>query len=138
MKVFYFCLSINIFINSDNSLFGMPHALTHMLLHLMQLLQLLKQGQLYQPSRVQKTTKVCTLGPCPYLHTYSHRVFWCVWHKDSRSWSSPKLASGESSAYPFLLQRLSVTVQCGNAGSVVGSLDSEQMEDFLCVTYVYL
>ena len=34
MKVFYLFLSINIFINSDNSLFGMPHALTHMLLHL--------------------------------------------------------------------------------------------------------
>ena len=40
-----------------------------------------------------------------------------------------KLASGESSAYPILLQSLSVAVQCGNAASVMGSLGSEQ-EDF--------
>ena len=43
-----------------------------------------------------------------------------------------KLASGESSAYPFLLQRLSVAVQHGNADAacVMGSLGSEQTEDF--------
>ena len=40
-----------------------------------------------------------------------------------------KLASGENSAYPFLLQRLSVAVQCGNAASVMCSLGSEQTED---------
>ena len=76
--------------NVDNSLFGMPHALTPML-HLMQLLQWQKQGQ--QPTKQsakKKKTKVCTPGPWPYLHTYSHRVFWCVWHRNSkRSWSSP-------------------------------------------------
>ena len=43
-----------------------------------------------------------------------------------------QLASGESSAYTFLLQRLSVAVQHGNADAacVMGSLGSEQMEDF--------
>ena len=41
-----------------------------------------------------------------------------------------KLASGESSAYPFLLQRLSGAVQCGNAASVMGSVGSEQTEEF--------
>ena len=46
-----------------------------------------------------------------------------------------KLASGENSAYPFLLQRLSVAVQRGNAASVMGS---EQAEDFFCVTYVFV
>ena len=40
-----------------------------------------------------------------------------------------KLASGESSAYPLLLQRLSVAVQHGNAASVMGSLGSEQTEN---------
>ena len=46
-----------------------------------------------------------------------------------------KLASGESSAYPFLLQRLS---GAGNAVSVMGSLDSEQMVDFFGVIDVCL
>ena len=49
-----------------------------------------------------------------------------------------KLASGESSTYPFLLQRLSVAVQRGNVASVMGSLGSEQAEDFLGVTYVFV
>ena len=44
-----------------------------------------------------------------------------------------QLASGENVAYPFLLQRLSVAVQRGNAASVnMGSSGSEQTEDFLC------
>ena len=43
-----------------------------------------------------------------------------------------KLASRENSAYLFLLQRLSVAIQQGDAASVMGSLGSEQMEIFLC------
>ena len=41
-----------------------------------------------------------------------------------------KLASGENGAYLFLLQRLSVAIQGGNAASVMGSLGSEQVENF--------
>ena len=43
-----------------------------------------------------------------------------------------KLASGESSAYPFLLQRLSGAVQCGNAASVMGSLAQSRRRIFSC------
>ena len=54
-----------------------------------------------------------------------------------------KLASRENSAFLFLLQRLSVAIQQGDAASVMGSLGSEQGffglradGDLFCVTYV--
>ena len=83
----------------------------------------------------QETTEVCPSGPWPYLHSCSHIESSGVFGTETLKFVKDlghrlKLASGESSAYPLLLQRLSVAVQHGKAASVMGSLGSEQMEDF--------
>ena len=40
-------------------------------------------------------------------------------------------ASGECNGYSYLLQRLSVAVQRGNAASVMGSVGQHAVEDFI-------
>ena len=83
---------------------------------------------------MQPTTEVCLSGPWPYLHSCSHNssgVFGKETLKFVQDLGHPlKLASRENSAYLFLLQRLSVAIQQGDAASVMGSLGSEQMEIF--------
>ena len=41
-----------------------------------------------------------------------------------------RLASGECNAYSYLLQRLSVAVQCGNAASIMDSVGQHAVVDF--------
>ena len=108
------------------------------MLHLMQLLQLqIEAGAVASQAECKKTNKLkyAHLGPghifIPIAIEYSG-VFGTETLRFLKGLGHRlKLASGESSAYPFLLQRLSGAVQRGNAASVMGSLGSEQEDYFV-------
>ena len=99
-----------------------------------QLLQLQRLGQ--WPTK--QSTKKCV----KYAHLDHNHIFTPIAIETSGVYGSETLkflkelghrlkqTSGECNAYSYLLQRLSVAVQRGNATSVMGSVDQHAVEDF--------
>ena len=57
----------------------------------------------------------------------------CIAHFDD---PHIRKASGKCNAYSYLLQRLSIAVQCGNAASVMDSVGQHAVEDFFLYRFI--